>query len=165
MAKKHILKNSAQEAVIKVYTDSSSGEVIDISLENDLTSADQVYVTGTVNNSVDESVDGGYATYDGSHAIITGVWWGAKDGKRVDIERIISTGPDVLHNHFYFIGAGYHDYKSAGFADRIYANKDLRVTFAGGEGFCILRLSKHGWNPKVETATFGAYDDETAVGS
>ena len=165
MAKKHILKNSAQEAVIKVYTDNSSGEVIDISLENDLTSADQVYVAGTVSNGVDESADGSYATYDGSHAIITGIWWGAKDGKRVDIERIISTGPDVLHNHFYFIGAGYHDYKSAGFADRIYANKDLRVTFAGGEGFCILRLSKAGWNTKVEPATFGAYDDETAVGS
>jgi len=165
MAKKHILKNSAQEAVIKVYTDNSSGEVIDISLENDLTSADQVYVAGTVSNGVDESADGSFATYDGSHAIITGIWWGAKDGKRVDIERIISTGPDVLHNHFYFIGAGYHDYKSAGFADRIYANKDLRVTFAGGEGFCILRLSKAGWNTKVEPATFGAYDDETAVGS
>ena len=165
MAKLHILKNSENEAVVKVYTDSSSGEVIDISLENDLTTSKQVYVAGTVSNGVDETVDGGYATYDGSHAIITGVWWGAKDGKRVDIERIISTGPDVLHNHFYFIGAGYHDYKSAGFADRIYANKDLRVTFAGGEGFCILRLTKAGWNPKVETATFSIYDDTSVVGS
>lgn len=165
MAKLHILKNSAQEAVVKVYTDSSSGEVIDISLEDDLTASNQEYVTGTVNNGVNESVDGGFATYDGSHAIITGIWWGAKDGKRVDVQRIESTGPDVLHNHFYFIGAGFHDYKSAGFADRIYANKDIRVTFAGGEGFCILRLSKHGWNPKIETAEFGIYDDETAVGS
>src|SRR6056300_801376 len=163
MAKLHILKNSAQEAVVKVYTDNSSGEVIDISLENDLTSADQVYVAGT--SDIDELATGGFATYTGSHAIIAGVWWGAKDGKRVDIERIISTGPDVLHNHFYFIGAGYHDYKSAGFADRIYANKDIRVTFAGGEGFCILRLTKAGWTTKVEPATFGAYDDETAVGS
>ena len=163
MSKIHILKNSENEAIVKVYTDSSSGEVIDISLENDLTTSKQEYVAGT--SDIDELATGGFATYTGSHAIITGIWWGAKDGKRVDIERIVSTGPDVLHNHFYFIGAGYHDYKSAGFADRIYANKDLRVTFAGGEGFCILRLSKHGWNPKVETATFGAYDDETAVGS
>ena len=165
MAKLHILKNSETEAVVKIYTDNSSGEVIDISLENDLTTDKQVYVAGTVNNGVDETVDGGYATYDGSHAIITGVWWGAKDGKRVDIERIISTGPDVLHNHFYFIGAGYHDYKSAGFADRIYANKDLRVTFAGGEGFAIIRLSKRGWDPKIETATFSIYDDTSVVGS
>ena len=163
MAKLHILKNSENEAVVKVYTDNSSGEVIDISLENDLTTDKQVYVAGT--SDIDELTTGGFATYTGSHAIITGVWWGAKDGKRVDIERLISTGPDVLHNHFYFIGAGYHDYKSAGFADRIYANKDLRVTFAGGEGFCILRLTKAGWNPKIETATFGIYDDQSAVGS
>ena len=163
MSKLHILKNSENEAVVKVYTDNSSGEVIDISLENDLTTSKQVYVAGT--SDIDELATGGFATYTGSHAIITGVWWGAKDGKRVDIERILSTGPDVLHNHFYFIGAGYHDYKSAGFADRIYANKDLRVTFAGGEGFCILRLTKAGWKPKVETATFSIYDDTTAVGS
>jgi len=165
MAKLHILKNSENEAVVKIYTDNSSGEVIDLSLENDLTTSKQVYVAGTVSNGADETTNGEYATYDGSHATITGVWWGAKDGKRVDVERIISTGPDVLHNHFYFIGAGYHDYKSAGFADRIYANKDIRVTFAGGEGFIILRLTKAGWNPKVETATFSIYDDTTAVGS
>lgn len=165
MAKLHILKNSENEAVVKIYTDNSSGEVIDLSLENDLTTSKQVYVAGTVSNGADESTNGEYATYDGSHATITGVWWGAKDGKRVDVERIISTGPDVLHNHFYFIGAGYHDYKSAGFADRIYANKDIRVTFAGGEGFIILRLTKAGWNPKVETAQFSIYDDTTAVGS
>lgn len=165
MAKLHILKNSENEAVVKIYTDNSSGEVIDLSLENDLTTSKQVYVAGTVSNGADESANGEYATYDGSHATITGVWWGAKDGKRVDVERIISTGPDVLHNHFYFIGAGYHDYKSAGFADRIYANKDIRVTFAGGEGFIILRLTKAGWNPKVETAQFSIYDDTTAVGS
>jgi len=163
MSKLHILKNSENEAVVKVYTDNSSGEVIDISLENDLTTSKQEYVAGT--SDIDELATGGFATYTGSHAIITGVWWGAKDGKRVDIERIVSTGPDVLHNHFYFIGAGYHDYKSAGFADRIYANKDLRVTFAGGEGFCILRLTKAGWLPKVETATYSIYDDPTAVGS
>jgi len=161
--KLHILKNTEVEAVVKCYTDLSAGEEIDISLENDLTTSTQVYVPGVAD--IDETATGDFATYTGSHAIITGIWWGAKDGKRVDIQRIINpTGP-VLHNHFYFIGAGFHDYKSAGFADRIYANKDLRVSFAGGEGFVILRLTKAGWNPKVETAQFSIYDDTTAVGS
>jgi len=163
MANLHILKNSETEAVVKVYTDLSAGQVIDISLQNDLTTATQTYVAGT--SDIDETSTGGYAVYTGSHATITGVWWGAKDGKRVDIQRIINpTGP-VLHNHFYFIGAGYHDYKASGFADRIYATKDIRVTFAGGEGFCILRLTKSGWTSKIETATYGIYDDQTAVGS
>jgi len=165
MANLHILKNSETEAVVKVYTDLSAGQVIDISLENDLTTATQTYVAGSVTNGVNETTSGGFATYSGSHATITGIWWGAKDGKRVDIQRIINpTGP-VLHNHFYFIGAGYHDYKASGFADRIYATKDIRVTFAGGEGFCILRLTKSGWTSKIETATYGIYDDQTAVGS
>lgn len=163
MAKLHLLKNTETEAVVKVYTDNSAGEIINISLENDLTKSTQVYVAGTAD--VDEQATGDFANYTGSHAIITGIWWGAKDGKRVDIERIIDTVGPTYHNHYYLIGAGYYDFKAHGFADRIYAHKDIAVKFQGGEGHCILRLTKAGWQNKVETAQFSVYDDVNAVGS
>lgn len=163
MAKLHILKNTETEAVVKVYTDNSAGETINISLENDLTKSTQEYVTGVAN--IDEQTNGDFATYTGSHAIITGIWWGAKDGKRVDIERITDPVGPVYHNHYYLIGAGYYDFKASGFADRIYAHKDIAVKFQGGEGHCILRLTKQGWANKVETAQFSIYDDVNTVGS
>ena len=163
MAKLHILKNSESEAVVKVYTTDPSGETINISLENDLTKDTQVYVPGA--SSIDEETTGEFATYTGSHVIITGIWWGAKDGKRVDVERITDTVGPVYHNHYYLIGAGYYDFKAHGFADRIYAHKDIAVKFQGGEGHCILRLTKAGWQNKVETAQFSVYDDVNAVGS
>lgn len=159
----HILKNSDTEAVVKIYTTNSAGAVEDISLQNHLTTTTQQYVAGSA--SINELTDGSFATYTGSHVTITGIWWGAKSGKQIDISRIISTGPDVLHNHYYLLDTGHFDYKAHGFADRIYAHKDLRVQFLSGEGFVILRLQKQGWLPKVETATFSIYDDPSAVGS
>jgi len=162
MAGLHILKNSHQEAIVKVYTTSPSGETIDISLQNTLTLPTEVYVTGTA--LTDESVDGGYSTYTGSHVIITGIWWGAKDGKQVDILRKIDAVP-TYHNHYYLIGANFYDFKASGFADRVYANKDITVSFVGGEGHCILRLSKMGWNQKIELPQFSVYDNPNVVGS
>lgn len=161
--KLHILKNSHSEAVVKVYTTLSAGDTINISLENDLTAANEVYVPGTAD--VDESTTGDFANYTGSHAIITGIWWGSKDGKQVDISRILNPVGPVYHNHYYLIGAGFYDYKAAGIADRIYANKDICVQFVGGEGHCILRLSKMGWNSKIELPQFSVYDNPNVVGS
>ena len=44
-------------------------------------------------------------------------------------------------------------------------NQDIVVTFSG-KGMILLHLSKMGgFNDPVETPQFGAYDDETAVGS
>ena len=40
------------------------------------------------------------------------------------------------------------------------------VTFVGGPGMIIIELSKiDGYSPKFESATFGAYDNPTVVGS
>ena len=161
MSNKHILKHSETEVILKVYTTNSSGEDVDISLQNDLTKSTQEYVAGSAD--IDETTNGDYAQYTGSHVVITGIWWGAKSGKQIDIMRIV--GPSSLHNHYYLINGGTLDYRASGFADRIYAHKDIRVSFVGGEGFVILRLTKQGWNPKVETATFSIYDDTSAVGS
>jgi hypothetical protein len=160
MALKHILKHTETEIVIKCYITNSSGGNVDISLENDCTKPTQVYVTPT--SIPDESTSGGFFDYNGSRVYITGLWWGIKIGKQLDLTRIINpTGP-VLHSHYYLVNTGVYDYKD--FSDRVYANRDIRLIF-DGPGHCIVRLRKEGWAPKVETAQFGPYDNVEVVGS
>ncbi len=161
MSKIHILKNSETEAVVKVYTTEPSGESIDINLETWLTTPKQVYVAGA-NDSAE--TDGHFAQYTGSHVFITGIWWGLKKDKQLDITRIIDAVTPTLHSHYYLINGGQYEFDHHGFADRIYAHKDFRLTF-DGPGHCILKLRKIGWLPKVETANFGIYDNESVVGS
>jgi len=161
MSKIHVLKNSETEAVIKVYTTEPSGEVIDVSLSTWLTTSKQVYVAGANDSS---EIDGHFAEYTGSHVYVTAIWWGMKKDKQLDISRIIDPVAPTLHSHYYLINGGQYEFDHHGFADRIYAHKDFRLTF-DGPGHCILKLSKLGWNPKVETAQFGIYDDQTQVGS
>lgn len=159
MALKHIIKNTETEIVLKCYITDNGGGTVDISVQTDCTKPSQVYVAPT---SVPDETGGGFFNYTGSRVYITGIWWGLKKDKQLDITRIINpTGP-VLHSHYYLTNAGHYDYKD--FSDRVYANRDIRLVF-DGPGHCILRLRKEGWNPKVETAVFGPYDDETAVGS
>ena len=161
MSKIHVLKNSETEAVIKVDTTEPSGETIDISLSTWLTTSKQVYVAGANDSS---EIDGHFAEYTGSHVYITGIWWGLKKDKQLDITRIVDPVAPTLHSHYYLINGGQYEFDHHGFADRIYAHKDFRLTF-DGPGHCILKLRKLGWNPKVETAQFGIYDDQTQVGS
>jgi hypothetical protein len=53
-----------------------------------------------------------------------------------------------------------------GLVETIENTQDIVVTIAGAEAQCYLVLRKAGgYATKVETAVFGAYDDETAVGS
>jgi hypothetical protein len=162
MAQKHIIKHTETEIVFKCYITAANGGDIDISVQNECTkTATQVYVAPT---SIPDETGGGLVTYTGSRVYITGLWWGLKKDKQLDVTRILNpTGP-VLHGHYYLIGSGFYDYHQTGIADRVYANKDLRMTF-DGPGHCIIRLRKEGWLPKVETAAFGPYDDETVVGS
>lgn len=159
MSLKHILKNTETEAVVKCYITDSSGGSVDISLQTDLTKSTQVYVAPT---SVPDETNDGFYDYTGSHVFITGIWWGLKKDKQLDITRIINPVGPIVHSHYYLINAGFYDYTS--FADRIYANKDIRLTF-DGPGHCIIRLRKAGWAPKVENAQFGSYDNPTQVGS
>ena len=161
MSKKHIIKHTETEIVFKVYATESAGEDVDLSLQNDMTKSTQVYVAPV---SIPDETSGALVQYTGSRVFITGIWWGCKKDKQLDITRILNpTGP-VLHSHYYLLNAGYYDFGHSGIADRVYANKDIRLTF-DGPGHCILRLRKEGWNPKVETAVFGPYDDVTQVGS
>ena len=161
MASKHLIKHTETEAVIKCYITASEGGNVDISVQNDLTTSTQVYVAPT---SIPDEYNNGLVIpeYTGSRISITGIWWGLKANKQLDITRIVNpTGP-VVHNHYYLINSGFYEYHD--FSDRVYANKDIRLIF-DGPGHCILRLRKEGWAPKVETAQFGPYDDVTQVGS
>lgn len=159
MALKHILKHTETEVVFKCYITDSSGGTIDISLETDCTKSTQVYVAPT---SIPNETNDGFFEYTGSRVYITGVWWGLKKDKQLDITRIVNPVGPVLHGHYYLINAGSYDYHD--FSDRVYANRDVRMVF-DGPGHCIIRLRKDGWLPKVETAQFGIYDDVTVVGS
>lgn len=160
MSKIHILKNTETEAVVKLYTTESAGETLDLSLETWLTKPTQTYVAGSSDSS---EIDGHFAEYTGSGVFITGIWWGLKKDKQLDIQRIINDSGTV-HSHYYLINAGQYEFDHHGFADRIYATKDIRFVF-DGPGHCILKLRKFGWLPKVETAQFSIYDNVTQVGS
>ena len=159
MSLKHIIKHTETEIVFKCYITDSAGGNVDLSLQTDMTKSTQSYVAPT---SIPDETGGGLVTYTGSRVFITGIWWGLKKDKQLDITRIIDPVGPVLHSHYYLLNSGYYDYKD--FSDRVYANKDIRLTF-DGPGHCVIRLRKEGWAPKVETAVFGPYDDETAVGS
>jgi hypothetical protein len=163
MALKHIIKHTETEIVLKCYITATGGGTVDISVQNDCTKSTQVYVTP---DSIPDETGGVFVNYTGSRVYITGLWWGCKPGKQLDITRILDTtpNPDTVHGHYYLTASGYYDWQTTGFYDRTYANKDLRLSF-DGEGHCIVRLRKEGWNPKVETAVFGPYDDVTQVGS
>lgn len=159
MALKHILKNSDTEIVFKCYVVDSSGGTVDISVQNDCTRSSQQYVEPI---SIPDETGGAFVNYTGSRVYITGLWWGLKKDKQLDITRILNPSGPVLHSHYYLTNSGFYEY--ADFTDRIYANKDIRLTF-DGPGHCIIRLRKEGWTPKVEDATYGAYDDPTIVGA
>lgn len=164
MALKHIIKHTESEIVLKCYITATGGGTIDISLQNDCTKSTQEYVTPT---SIPVETGGEFFEYTGSRVYITGLWWGCKAGKQLDITRILDTtpNPDIVHGHYYLDGAGFYDFTNAGgFADRVYANRDIRLIF-DGEGHCIIRLRKEGWVPKVETAQFSIYDNTAQVGS
>lgn len=161
MATKHIIKHTETEIVFKCYVTASEGDTIDLSVQNNMTKSTQVYVTP---DSIPDESTGAFVNYTGSRVYITGVWWGLKNNKQLDITRIVDPVTPTLHNHYYFVGSGVHDFAGADFSDRVYANKDIRLVF-DGPGHCIIRLRKEGWNPKVETAQFGVYDDVTVVGS
>lgn len=160
MATKHILKNTDTEIIFKCYVVAAEGGSIDISVQNDCTKATQVYVAPT---SIPDETGGQFVEYTGSRLMLTGIWWGLKNNKQLDITRILDPVAPTLHNHYYFVGAGYHDFAGAEFTDRVYANKDIRIIF-DGPGHCILRLRKEGWHPKIETGAFGIYDNTNITG-
>lgn len=138
---KTILKNTNNETVVKI-AGTADGATIDLS--TDLVASTQATSgnTQTVN--------------------IAGVQWVGLPNSVITIARnsvSVLTLPGG--------GADYMEFAAGnGFVDNTEATSDIIVTIAGAEAQCYLILRKvGGYASKVETAVFGAYDDETAVGS
>ncbi len=138
---KTILKNTNNETIVKV---AGTAAAATIDLQTDCLATTQALsgATQTVN--------------------IAGVQWVGLPNSTITITRNsvnILTLPGG--------GADYLEFAAGnGVVDNIEATNDIEVTVAGAEAQCYLILRKAGgYATKVETAVFGAYDDETAVGS
>lgn len=99
------------------------------------------------------------------------------DAPKVNIARFVSTGEDgasvtILRNTKLIIAcapenAPFLDMTSMGIGDSQNDTFDIAVsnnTAKAVTGYITLRKTQ-GWSTKVETATYGAYDDETRVGA
>lgn len=138
---KTILKNTNQETVIKV---AGTAAAATIDLSTDLVASTQV-------------VDGATQTVN----IVGLVWTGAADGI-IEISRggvIVTTLQANAAGALEFAGQQM-------VPDSIGNTSDIVVTISGAQSECWVRVRKvSGYATKVETATYGAYDDETRVGA
>jgi len=138
---KTVLKNTNQETIIKVAGTAASSTIV---LQTDCLASTQAIsgATQTVN-------------------IVACKWCGLNNSTititRNSVNILTLNGADAGDLDF---SAGY------GFVDSIQNTSDVVVTVAGAEAQVYLTLRKvGGYATKVETAVFGAYDDQTAVGS
>ena len=135
---KTVLKLHQQEAVVKVAGTAASAT---IDLDVDLLPSSQTVGTPEVS--------------------IVGYHINAMSGATVTVTRnsvnvLTIPGPNVDTVQF----------NNMGFSDDIENDQDISVTIAGAEAQLYLILRKTaGYNNKIETATYGAHDDEAAVGS
>jgi hypothetical protein len=138
---KSILKNVAQEAVVKV---SGTNETATITLATDLL-------------SVGQALDG--ATQS---VVIAGVTWTGAIGGVVTITRDSVVVMTLQAN-----AAGFLDFSGqCMIPDNTGATSDLAVAVSGAQAECWLRLRKvGGYKTMVENATYGSYDDPTRVGA
>jgi hypothetical protein len=138
---KTILKNTNNETIVKI---AGTAAATTIDLQTDILASTQ-------------ALDGATQTVN-----IAGVQWVGLTSSTVTITRN-SVNVLTLPGG----GADYMEFAAgAGFVDTIENTSDIVVTIAGAEAQCYLILRKvGGYATKVETAVFGAYDNQTAVGS
>lgn len=138
---KTILKNTNNETVVKIAGTAASTT---IDLQTDLLASTQ-------------ALDGATQTVN-----IAGVQWVGLSAATVTITRN-SVNVLTLPGG----GADYMEFAAGnGFVDTVENTSDIVVTIAGAEAQCYLILRKvGGYATKVETAVFGAYDNQTTVGS
>lgn len=138
---KTVLKNTNQESVVKV-AGTAAASTIDLSVD---------LLAGT------QALDGETQAVN-----IVGVQWVGLPNATITISR---NGTNVLT----LPGGGGDSLDFAngqGYAETTANTSDIVVTIAGAEAQCYLTLRKvSGYATKVETATFGAYDNESVVGS
>lgn len=138
---KTILKNTNQETIVKV---SGTAAAATIDLATDILAATQALAgaTQTVN--------------------IAAVQWVGLSGSSITVTRN-SVNVLTLPGG----GADYLEFAAgSGFVESTENTSNITVTIAGAEAQCYIVLRKAGgFATKVETAVFGAYDDQTQVGS
>jgi hypothetical protein len=138
---KSILKNTNQEAVVKVAGTSGTET---ITLGTDLVAATQ-------------------ATAGETQAVnIVGLVWTGAAGGTITVTRNGTVVTTLQAN-----AAGMLDFSGqAMIPENVNNTSDIAVAISGAQAECWIRLRKvSGYATKVETAVFGAYDDETQVGS
>jgi hypothetical protein len=119
MSDKHIIKLTNNSAVVKLYQNSPSGGVVNVSLSTDLLRAGETFNASLVD------------------VHLTQLYWSCRQNKDVVIQRV---APDTsLHGDYYLNGSGH--FKFNGFRDSTYPNYNFRATFSG-EGTVILVLAK-----------------------
>ena len=136
-----ILKNTAQEVVVKVAGTAGSDT---ISLATDILAPTQ-------------ELDGGTQTVN-----IVGIAWMGAVGSSIQITRnstVVMTMGSEAAALFDFTGQGM-------VPDTTENTSDLTVTITGTQAECWIRLRKvSGYKTKVEYATYGSYEDESRVGA
>ena len=125
MASIHILKNTIQETVLKIYGTASSGEIIDIN-------PDSAKVANVNQRFVGSQ----------SQLHIKEFYWGCKKDKQIDISRIDDPAANTVHGHYYLTNSGHYNY--VGFTDNVYANSAIRID-ADGPFHMIIVLHKNGY--------------------
>lgn len=138
---KTILKNTDQEAVVKVQGTAAAAT---ITLATDLLASSQ-------------ALDGATQTVN-----ITGFQWsGAPDGvitvtrNSVVIATLQTTAAGALEMNGQMM-----------IPDTIENTQDIVITISGAQSECWIKLRKAGgYKSKVENATYGSYDDPTRVGA
>lgn len=138
-----ILKNTTQETVVKVWTNSSPGT-------ETITLASLVSNGQVLNGSVNQVVN------------IVGVTWLGDPAASIQISRgtdIVMLLPCTGANEFDLTGQDVPP-------DTTGNTEDLSITFANGIAQLYIKLRKvSGYDLTVENATYGAYDDPTRVGA
>ena len=137
---KTILKNNNQEAAVKIAGTAGNAT---ITLDTDLVASTQATQGDTQNVSINR-----VQVIAATSATVTVT--------RNSVNIMTFAGPicDTI------------EFDMLGFTDNIESDEDIVVTIAGGEAQLYMLLRKtSGYATKSEPATFGAYDDTTAVGS
>jgi hypothetical protein len=137
---KTILKNTNQETIVKIGGTAGSAT---IDLQTDCLASTQ-------------ALDGATQRVEICTAIVTGLLSSAVTIVRNSVPVLAFAGEN----------SAIFDFEGQGFRDNTEVTSDIVVNIAGAEAHVILTLRKTGgYATKVETATFGSYDDKTAVGS
>lgn len=136
-----VLKNTHQEAVVKVWGAAGVTETVDLSTLL----------------AVGQALDGETQ----SASIIGATWTGLTDG----IVTITRNAVPIMTLQANAAGMLYFDGQSMP-PDTVNATYDIVVAITGAACECWLKIRKYGgYKTMIEDATYGAYDDPTRVGA